>query len=443
MIKRVFLLTALVASLFLFKANVADAQLAQDIFTPVSGTSQSGTGSTYTQPASNSSGSYFQSQGQSQGTLNSNSASTLFTPSNSASYFSSQGSQSLVTGGPMQCRGAACINVSLICPLSLIYTREAKVGDTGIDVVALQKYLEAQRFLIIPEGSTYGYYGDKTAAALSLYQAASGIKVTGRLDLATRTSLNNRVFNDKYCFQYALHNALQFTIAAKANRTTIISNLNRVNVTAAGGRKFCLSSSASSGANACFSLAKATSFIGYLPNNVSVTRTALNFAKYTNLFSRVDYVPSDPQTAFGSVVYINGITTTTFSTTTSTTTTVWGRDTVETSNASSTQTIINGQRQNTPPVNYVTTTVVAPTASVSILNFTYGPSPITVKAGTVVTWTNKDVASHTVTSLTGSTLNSPVIGQGQSYTVTLTTPGTYVYYCSIHPSMRGTVIVTN
>lgn len=80
---------------------------------------------------------------------------------------------------------------------------------------------------------------------------------------------------------------------------------------------------------------------------------------------------------------------------------------------------------------------------VSISNFSFNPGTLTVKVGTTVTWTNEDSAPHTVTSDSGSLLNSPRLSQGQSFSFTFTEVGSTSYHCAIHPMMKGTVIVTN
>ena len=75
-------------------------------------------------------------------------------------------------------------------------------------------------------------------------------------------------------------------------------------------------------------------------------------------------------------------------------------------------------------------------------NFTFEPSTLTVPAGTVLTWLNEDDAPHTVI---GTDAESPIksrpLDTGDRYSVTLTKPGTYRYFCSVHPHMTGTVIV--
>jgi plastocyanin len=66
-----------------------------------------------------------------------------------------------------------------------------------------------------------------------------------------------------------------------------------------------------------------------------------------------------------------------------------------------------------------------------------------VKTGTTVTWMNNDGAPHTIVSEAGSpaTFSSESLSTGASYSFTFAQPGTYTYHCSIHPSMKGTVIV--
>lgn len=84
------------------------------------------------------------------------------------------------------------------------------------------------------------------------------------------------------------------------------------------------------------------------------------------------------------------------------------------------------------------------TDAVTIQSYAFSPSSITVKAGTKVTWTNKDSVAHTVTSDSGSadTFNSGDINQDATYSYTFNTVGTFTYHCTFHPSMLGKVIVT-
>ncbi len=70
------------------------------------------------------------------------------------------------------------------------------------------------------------------------------------------------------------------------------------------------------------------------------------------------------------------------------------------------------------------------------------PPSITIKVGTTVRWTNQDSATHSVTSDTG-VWDSGNVAQGATYSRVFDTVGTFAYHCAIHPSMKGTVIVTS
>jgi plastocyanin len=71
----------------------------------------------------------------------------------------------------------------------------------------------------------------------------------------------------------------------------------------------------------------------------------------------------------------------------------------------------------------------------------YSPATLSVKAGTTVTWVNKDTTAHTVTSTTGL-FDSGRIDPGGSYRYTFTQPGTQQYYCTYHTWMKATVVVS-
>jgi plastocyanin len=81
-----------------------------------------------------------------------------------------------------------------------------------------------------------------------------------------------------------------------------------------------------------------------------------------------------------------------------------------------------------------------PTASVKIDNFSFGPQNLTVHPGTTVTWTNRDDIPHTVVSTDGI-FNSKVRDTDEQFSFTFSKPGTYSYFCSIHPKMTGTIVV--
>ncbi|MGD0304859.1 MAG: cupredoxin family copper-binding protein [Candidatus Acidiferrales bacterium] len=77
---------------------------------------------------------------------------------------------------------------------------------------------------------------------------------------------------------------------------------------------------------------------------------------------------------------------------------------------------------------------------VKIDNFSFAPVEISVSAGTTVTWTNRDDIPHTVVS-TDKVFKSKVLDTDDKYSYTFTKPGTYPYFCSVHPKMTGTVVV--
>jgi plastocyanin len=82
----------------------------------------------------------------------------------------------------------------------------------------------------------------------------------------------------------------------------------------------------------------------------------------------------------------------------------------------------------------------AATAEVKIDNFSFGPQTITVPVGTTVTWTNRDDIPHTSVS-TEDIFKSKVLDTDEKFSYTFTKPGTYPYYCTIHPKMTGKVVV--
>jgi plastocyanin len=81
-----------------------------------------------------------------------------------------------------------------------------------------------------------------------------------------------------------------------------------------------------------------------------------------------------------------------------------------------------------------------PTVDVKIDNFSFTPPTLTVKAGTQITWTNGDDIPHTVVS-DSQTFKSKVLDTDEKFTFTASKPGTYSYFCSIHPKMTGKVVV--
>jgi plastocyanin len=74
-------------------------------------------------------------------------------------------------------------------------------------------------------------------------------------------------------------------------------------------------------------------------------------------------------------------------------------------------------------------------------NFSFGPMTLTVAAGTTVTWTNNDDVPHTVVSDDKTTFRSRALDTGEKFSYTFTKPGTYPYFCSVHPKMMAEVVV--
>jgi len=82
--------------------------------------------------------------------------------------------------------------------------------------------------------------------------------------------------------------------------------------------------------------------------------------------------------------------------------------------------------------------------SVMIKGFAFGPASVTIAKGGSVTFTNSDSATHTVSSGTAPNKDGKFdkeISGGSETTITLDTPGTYTYFCNIHQSMKGTIVV--
>ena len=82
----------------------------------------------------------------------------------------------------------------------------------------------------------------------------------------------------------------------------------------------------------------------------------------------------------------------------------------------------------------------AVTHSVSIKGMKFTPVSLTIKAGDSVKWENGDQRDHTVAASDGS-FNSGNIGPGGNFSFTFAKPGKYEYACSLHPRMKGVVIV--
>jgi plastocyanin len=78
---------------------------------------------------------------------------------------------------------------------------------------------------------------------------------------------------------------------------------------------------------------------------------------------------------------------------------------------------------------------------VDIRNFAFTPQQLTVPAGSRIVWTNRDDEPHVVVSTNGAFKASPALDTNDSFAVVLDKPGTYAYFCGIHPMMVGKIVV--
>ena len=94
-----------------------------------------------------------------------------------------------------------------------------------------------------------------------------------------------------------------------------------------------------------------------------------------------------------------------------------------------------------------TVATAVPVASAQVLNkevhidqFAFAPQRVTVKTGTTVTWINDDDIPHTAAS-SGKLFKSRALDTKDKFSFTFTTPGTYEYFCSLHPHITGAIVV--
>ena len=78
---------------------------------------------------------------------------------------------------------------------------------------------------------------------------------------------------------------------------------------------------------------------------------------------------------------------------------------------------------------------------IEIKDFAFNPQTITVKSGEKVTWINRDEEPHTIVSVGKQFKKSTALDTDQEFTITVGAPGTYEYFCSVHPKMTGIIIV--
>jgi Icc protein len=86
------------------------------------------------------------------------------------------------------------------------------------------------------------------------------------------------------------------------------------------------------------------------------------------------------------------------------------------------------------------TLALGPT-EIGIDNFQFTPAILTVKSGSKVTWINKDDVPHLIVNVQQRFKSSGILDTDQQYSVTLARPGTYDYFCSLHPKMQGKIVV--
>lgn len=91
--------------------------------------------------------------------------------------------------------------------------------------------------------------------------------------------------------------------------------------------------------------------------------------------------------------------------------------------------------------NPITVSQIAKSYDIKISGYAFSPKSLTVNVGDSVVWTNEDSVSHTVTSDSGSELSSSFLSKGQTYPHTFSQKGTFLYHCSPHPGMKGTIVV--
>jgi plastocyanin len=87
-----------------------------------------------------------------------------------------------------------------------------------------------------------------------------------------------------------------------------------------------------------------------------------------------------------------------------------------------------------------TSSITQTANEVVIDNLAFEPATLNISTGTTVTWANNDSAAHTITAR-DNTFKSGTLSPGGSFSFTFNEKGTFEYYCTIHPSMTGKIIV--
>ena len=79
--------------------------------------------------------------------------------------------------------------------------------------------------------------------------------------------------------------------------------------------------------------------------------------------------------------------------------------------------------------------------TIEIKDFAFNPQTLKVKSGEKITWINRDDEPHTVVSVGKKFQKSSALDTDQEFIITAGAPGTYEYFCSVHPKMTGTIVV--
>ena len=99
-----------------------------------------------------------------------------------------------------------------------------------------------------------------------------------------------------------------------------------------------------------------------------------------------------------------------------------------------------------PKTTAVSDTTPAPpvpaAGGITIQGFAFVNSPISVKAGAPIVITNLDNTEHTVTADDGSSFGTDAVRGNKTATLTVSKAGTFTFHCNIHPSMKGTLVVS-
>jgi amicyanin len=83
------------------------------------------------------------------------------------------------------------------------------------------------------------------------------------------------------------------------------------------------------------------------------------------------------------------------------------------------------------------------TVQITMKSLAFSPAAVHAKVGATVKWTNDDTPPHNVTYVSGPKFtSSPTMNPGATFSIKLTQPGTIHYFCSIHPFMKATIVVT-